>query len=789
MQVNTQPQLQEEESIDLLELFYKLWAHKWVFLFSGIIALSAALFYLRMSTPIYRVDAVVAVIEEGAQGKISGGMGQFSMSDMFAVSTPTENEIEALRSKNLLYAVVNELELYTAITREGFFRNTELYGNAPLRLGVSHPALLRDTLLMVEGVDAEECRVINDADSVITLRYGTSIPFCQGTLLISAPGSLPKGERLIVHFRNPRNLVNSLASRLTIAQIKKTNAVTLSLQESSVARGEAILAEMVRQHNLDKVNYDRRVGEKTNEFIVDRLRVIDGELSNIETSAETFKRQNEITDIPTEAGYLGENREKIKEQLFTCETELRMIAFIEEYLTDTNRSGYSILPENLILSDKSVSGGITQYNELILRREQLLQSAGSNSPLLVALDNQLAKLSESILQSIRNARSTLDIRVAQITSHQREVDHRISSSPSLEKEYRGIARRQELTEQIYLFLMQKSEETKIAMIALVGNVKIIDSPSSTGLPIAPRKPIILLAALILAFLLPAGYILLREMLNIYVRSKKDFERYPQLPFVGTVMLEGTEKSTRDNYNFGFDSRMRFESFSLIQENLKFSGLTGERNVLLVTSSVSGEGKSFCSSNLAYNFAKMGKRVLLIGTDMRKPTLHRIFGLSKQGGLSEYLAGIKTNLTELIKPVRFCDNLFVLTAGSIPPNPTVLLSSVHMEELIARVRREYDYVVIDASPIMLVPDAVVLARHVDTTLYVAGAGILSKKQIPQLVQMRSEGKLPNFTVLLNRVRTDAVGYSYGYGYNYGYGYGYGYGGYGYGRQSSKKQTIS
>lgn len=760
-ETNKQQTSSQGEAIDVKKIILQIWQSKWWYILSGVVLLAAAVLYVKITSPVYEISATIAVEEESSGSLLSGSFGDFGMGDMFGGNSDTEDEIEALKSKNLIRTIIRSNDLYLRVEKKELLRNVLYYKDAPIQMAVSDMDMLVDTTLTMKVLSPTQVEIKNGKDSTFTYKLGTSMPFIDGTLLITATEQLETGDKYTLIFREVERMVEDVSANLSIIQIKKTNAVTVTYRDAIKQRGIDFVNDLIDEYNAVQVGYDRRTGEKTMEFITDRLDVINEELLTIESDAELFKRDNELTDIVLEATILGESRVRVEQEVLVLKTQLQTIEYVAESLA--KEGVYELLPENASFNETSLNMGITMYNELVLRRSQILQNAGETNPLIKTIDIQLQQMSQNIQRSMDNAKATLTIQLAQLEGEQRKVDGRITSAPTLEKEYRSIARRQLLTEQIYIYLLQKKEETEIAMIGLVGNIKMIDDPVASRKPVSPRPLITLFIAMVVAFIIPTAFVFGLDYFDDKVRSKTDIVS-AGLPFLGSVLMEGSKKDK--NYHFCFDNRIRFECFSLVRENLKYSVPSDSSIVLLVTSSIPGEGKSFCSSNLAYNYASVGKKVLLIGSDMRKPTLHKIFGLKMRGGLSEYLAGIVASPNDAIQPSGISDNLSIMTAGSIPPNPTVLLNTPRMTELIEFARNNYDVLVIDAAPVMAVPDPIVLTAHSNAVVYVSGAGVLPKVMLEEVTKFTADNKLNKVGILLNQVKASTNSNEYHYGYGYG-----------------------
>ncbi|MFI3317577.1 MAG: polysaccharide biosynthesis tyrosine autokinase [Rikenellaceae bacterium] len=754
----------EVEEIDLVDLVKKLWAKKLWFVLSGSVCLLFAILYLLTATPKFSVGAKVAVVSDQGSSLAAGLMGDIP-SALFSGNSVTADEIEALGSKNLLRNVVANLELYQEVYLDEFFRDKLLYDHEerPLLIDVSDPNMLCDTLFKVKAISSSELEIKNQKDSIFTYKLGSPLTIAEGVAItISATDMLDDESQYTIKLYKREKLIKEMSRRLNLTQIKNTNTINVSYLTQNIQKGIDIVNELISEHNNAKINYDRRLSERTNTFIQKRLEVISADLKATEADIEKFKSENNLTDLAMEAQVVVASLDKTQQLAFEIETQIRMMDFVYESLSKS--SNYDIIPENLGIASEGITSGISNYNELVLERDEMARNSGESNPIVKNLDARIAKLSLSIRQGIRNMQSTLKIRLSQTKSQEDSVLNKISASPGFERIYRDIARRQALIENTYIFLLQKSEEAQISIIAMSGNIKIVDDPIAyEDERASPSLMMTMLIAMILAFIFPAGTIIAMDLLDDKIHSKKDFEN-SSLPILGSILLEG--KNRDKSWKITFDNRIRFEGFSLIRENLKYSLPTNQTSVILVTSSIPGEGKSFCSSNLAYNYATLGKKVLIIGADMRKPALHEIFNKSKRKGLSEFLAGITKRPEENIQPSGANENLYVLTAGNIPPNATVLLNSERVNELLEYAKANFEVVIFDASPTMLVPDALILAKSADAVVYVVGADVATKSVIGDIEQYSTDGRLPKVGIIVNQVKNSADG---GYGYGYGYGY--------------------
>lgn len=655
---------EQEDVIDLRKLFYKILAHWGWFIISVPLCLAAALLFCLIKTPVYDIHSKV-MISDTKKGELGSSIMVKELGLSPAGDVYVENEMVELQSKNLMREVVQDLELNIRYTREGILRDIELYKDSPVKILIDHPEYIKDTCLYVILQENNEITLTAPDGQVIREgHFSERIPIGDYYISVEKNEAYTGKEltKIRVNLDSHEKATKSFYKRLTITPLEKnTNAIRISLNDPIPSRGIELVHALVDRYNKNGIADKQVVSAKTVEFINTRLKVINNELGTIENDAERFKRTNKLTDITSDAAFAMERKKMANAELLKVQTELDVVRSIR-LLTEKNDEGeFSLLPENMGLTDDGLNNALARYNEMILRREKLLLSARENNPIVTGMDMQLRNLKSSIRESIENVENGLIIKINSLQRESLSVDERLTSVPTQEKQYRAIAREQELKENLFLFLMQKREEAEIAKLVYVPTAKIIEDPDAGEGPVSPKKSLILLFGCMLGVFIPVGIILGRDMLDTKVRNVEDLERVVRLPLLGTFPEIEKEKVKIEEEDF-----LQSESMHLIREKLNYILKQQKSPVIMVTSTIPGEGKSLVATHLANAYSKAGNKVLLIGCDLRNPSLHNFLENKSNEGLSAYLAGLVDDPDKLI--YRASDELDVLFLGGYPTQP-------------------------------------------------------------------------------------------------------------------------
>ena len=609
-----------------------------------------------------------------------------------------------------------------------------------------------------------------DVDSV-TLQDGTKVP------------RLEKNVRHITATINkPMRVAKGYCSNLSIAPTSRTTSVAvISLKNSSLQCGQDFINQLLEMYNRNTNNDKNEIAQKTAEFIDERISIISKELGSTEADLETFKRDAGITDLTSEAQIALAGNAEYEKKSVENRTQISLVNDLRKYLKGNE---YEVLPSNVGLQDAALIGAIERYNEMLVERKRLLRTSTENNPAIVNLDTSIRAMKANVQATLEGTLQGLMITKSNLDREASRYSRRISNAPGQERAYVSIARQQEIKAGLYLMLLQKREENAIALAATANNAKIIDEAIADDTPVSPKRSMIYLIALVLGVGIPVGIIYLIELTKFKIEGRADVEKLTSVPIIGDIPLTD-EKNDKNGSIAVFENKnnLMSETFRNIRTNLQFM-LDNDQKVILVTSTVSGEGKSFVSANLAISLSLLGKKVVIVGLDIRKPGLNKVFHLSnKEKGITQYLSNPETDLMELVQPSDVNKNLFVLPGGAVPPNPTELLARNGLDKAIEILKQNFDYVIMDTAPIGMVTDTLLVGRVADLSVYVCRADYTHKAEYTLINELAIEKKLSKLCTVINGVdlKKRKYGYYYGYGkygkyYGYGkrYGYGYGYG---------------
>ncbi len=570
---------------------------------------------------------------------------------------------------------------------------------------------------------------------------------------------------------------------LSIAPTSKTTSVVkIALNNSSTLRASDFINKLIEVYNINTNNDKNEVAQKTAEFIDERIAIISKELGSTEQDLETFKRTAGITDLKSEAEIALSGNAEYEKRRVENQTQINLVKDLQRYLQG---SEYEVLPSNVGLQDAALAAAITRYNEMLMERNRLLRSSTEDNPTIINLTSSIHAMRTNVVASMDATLKGLQITKADLQREAKRFSQRISDAPTQERQFVSIARQQEIKAGLYLMLLQKREENAITLAATANNAKIIDAAIPDEAPVAPKKMMILLVALVLGMGIPVGVIYLISLTQVTIEGRADVEKLTTLPVIGDIPvadgLKGSSIAVFENQN-----NLMSETFRGIRTNLQFLLEEGQK-VIMVTSTVSGEGKSFVSANTAISLSLLGKKVIIVGLDIRKPGLNKVFNLStKEQGITQFLTNPKRNIMELVQQSDINANLFILPGGAVPPNPTELLARKGLEEAIEQLKQHFDYIVLDTAPIGMVTDTQLISRTADLTMYVCRADYTRKSEFALVNELATTNKLPRISIAINGLDLKKKKYGYYYGYGkygkyYGYGKRYGYG-YGYGEQS-------
>ena len=786
----------DEEKVNYQEILFKYIIHWPWFVASVLACLVGAWMYLHFQTPVYQVSASIMIKDDKKSGSGNAAdIESLGLGGMITSAQSIDNEIEVLRSKTILKEVINNLELYITYYDEDEFPKKELYKTSPVVVNLT--AQEADNLSDVAFVNM---KLAPEGGLDVNLRVGVYdynkhfdklpavLPTDAGTFGFTLRDSLSNGR---VEGQNTIRNISAIVSQpfvvakgyqgvLNIAPTSKTTSVAVvSLMNTNIQRGQDFINKLMEMYNRNTNNDKNEVAEKTKEFINERIKIIDEELGSTEDKLEAFKRNAGLTNIGSDAQLAVEGNAEYERKRVENGTQINLIRDLTKYINNPSNE-YEVLPANIGLSDNGLTTQIDRYNELIFERKRLLRTSTENNPMIVNLDTSIRAMKANVQAAIDGTLQGLLIVKADLDREASRFSRRIDA-PGQERQYVSIARQQEIKAGLYLMLLQKREENAITLAATANNAKIIDEPVAEGGPVSPKPKMIYMIALVVGVGLPVGVIFLLGLTKFKIEGRGDVEKLTSLPIVGDVPL--TDEKTGSIAVFENQNTLMSETFRNVRTNLQFILENGQK-VILVTSTVSGEGKSFISSNLAISLSLLGKRVVIVGLDIRKPGLNKVFNIPrKEQGITQYLSNPEKNLMDFVQPSDVSKNLYILPGGTVPPNPTELLARDGLDKAIEILKKNFDYVILDTAPVGMVTDTLLVGRVADLSVYVCRADYTRKAEFTLINELAADNKLPNICTVINGLdlQKNKYGYYYGYGkygkyYGYGkrYGYGYGYG---------------
>lgn len=756
-------------------------------------ALVGAFFYLKTQTPLYTVSSSVLIKNENSKPGNSGA----SLADLGFVTSSTQNfdnELEILRSRTLLKKVVTDLDLYISYTLPGTFRPTELYKQSPVKVWVTPEEADRlgsaKVDLHFKQNQLYEVTITHNAQEwkkvIEKLPAVFSTP--AGVFTFSADSLQPAShvpELIEATITSPNWIAASFRGRLNVAATNKTTTIAqLTLTDSQVARGTDFLNKLVELYNEEGNNDKNEVAAKTAEFIDERINIINHELGTTESELASFKQRAGVVDIANDATQAAGEQANYERAYAENEVQLSLMNHLKNHILSTENQ-YEVIPANIGLTNGDLNTVVERYNEMLIERKRLLRTSHEDNPAVQSLNASIEVMRNSVMAAIQTAEKGLQINRQALKTQTRKFAGKVSDAPVQEKEYLSMSRQQEIQANLYLMLLQKREENNITLASTANNARVIDEPLAGG-QVSPQSSQIYMMALVLGLGFPVGILFLWGLLQFKIKTRADVERITRLPIIGDIPLTEEAKDNaivvRENRN-----ELMEEIFRSVRTNVQYM-LSEGQEVILFTSTTSGEGKSFSAGNLACSFAFMGKKIVIVGLDIRKPGLNKVFQLSHKGvGISQYLADPgHTDLLSLCQKSTVSDNLYILPGGSIPPNPTELVARKALDQAINILKEHFDYIILDTAPIGMVTDTQLIARIADLSVYVCRSGYTAKSEFKLINALKEEGKLPHPCILLNgidmnqRENGSYYGYGkygkygkYGYGKKYGYGYGYGY----------------
>lgn len=800
---------QERQSAFDFAVLYRTIILNWYwFILSLVICGGLGAIYLRYATPKYQSTAKLLIKDDDSNSKRGQSLQNMTNLGIISNSAGIDNEMEILTSHSIAEDAIRDLKLYVDYSTKGRIKDIILYRDQPLNVDIDRAHLEKlnqpvdltitrnGTTYIVSGtysVPTDE----NESEGPFSLnRKFTSLPATiatrAGIITISSNNghSLHDGQTLKVEVLSPKMASNKYVGELQVAQTSKTTSIAqLQLTDEVPQRSIDYLKQLAIVYNR-QANEDKNiVALRTEKFINSRLQKINAELGKTEGQLQNYKQQNGMVELKLNAGNAVTNQNESELKLADMQTQIELFSTIAQEVESSSRNLSQVIPSNVGLDDQSSTSLINKYNELVLERNRLLRSASENSPVVEPLTAQIRELNGNIRRAISTARQNLQIQRDALAAQVSKFNEQVAETPQQERMLTQIGRQQEVKSGLYLMLLQKREENSISLAATADKGKLIDDPQLVG-KISPKSAIIMLIALLLGLAIPALVIFLLQLFRYKIEGHEDVARLTKLPIIADVAIaSNTAKGKADIVVHENQNNQMEEIFRSLRTNLQFMLHEGQK-VVLFTSSTSGEGKTFTAANLSVSFGLLGKKVILVGLDIRRPRLAELFGINDhRHGITNLLvkdAPTAADVQEQILPSGVNKNLDLLMAGPIPPNPAELIARSSLEAIIKALKDKYDYIMIDTAPVGLVTDTLQIARVADASIYMCRADYTPKSNFELINALANEKKLPNMAMVLNGIDMSKKKYGYYYGYGrYGkYGrYGRGLGSYGYGKNGN------
>lgn len=759
----------QNESLDLkveLQRYLRWWP---LFIVSLFIALFIAWVYLRYAAPQYLTSSSLYVkIQSAKRGEIMGVKDFQNMALPSGLMTNVvDNELSILKSKPLLENVVKEIGLEVKVIKIGEFKDTELYEKAPFSgsiIKLNEPRYFKSDTYSISP-DAKNGFILKNEKSIIKGKFSEPLKMNWGWIVLNRNTNFSFVNPLTVSFINPRIVVNQLEASITLSiPEEKSNIIELSRKGTNPIRSERILNELMSQYNIDAIKDKNEEALATAKFIDQRLEVITKELGGIEDKKESFKEANKIADLQSQAQLNLQNASENTKKIMEMSTQLEMVNSVLKIASTSGNE--QLLPTNLGMPS-ALDEMVGEYNQLVLSRNRTLRQATPSNPAVLQFNREIVAMRDLIKENLKKSQVNIQMGIGQLKDQMDKSREALGIFPMQEKLFRSIERQQNLKESLFLYLLQKREETAIALSANTQKAKIVNPAYTSDTPISPNRKNVYLFSLVSGLLIPLVFLFIIFSLDTKIHDRREIRKVlPEIPVVGEIPNAGDieDAVVKRNDLTGFA-----EAFRIMLTNMKFlvkDKKEGEAVVIMVSSSIKGEGKTTISTNTALTLAQ-NRRVLLIGADLRNPQLKRFTSHAKKG-LSDFLASNEDEATleSFIETSTLNPNLDILPSGTIPPNPTFLLSSTNMEKIYRALKSKYKYIVFDTAPMLLVSDSFHLIQYTDLLLYVMRADFTEIDMLEVASEINAEHAEGKLAIVLNDVKNRNISH---YDKKYGYGY--------------------
>jgi capsular exopolysaccharide synthesis family protein len=759
-----------------IELFLSYW--KWIVL-SVIVCLLSGYAYLRYADYEYKANATIKIQEENESAKLPS-IEEMSSTGLFSGgSDKIKDEIQVIQSRTLIENIVKNLKLNIRCFEQGKIKEKEVYLNPPIRLSFFENDSVISTVkkvLFLKIKSSNEYLLFEDNGKSIIDRddnegkvyaFGDKIETTFGGIVLIPnvkPYSPKIGSNLKITITPIKTIVNAYQKAVIISTSKGSTVLKLELKETVAQKAVDFLDQLIIEYNRDVLADKEAVVKVTSDFITDRLRRVSEDLEQVDYTAEELQKKNNLTALNAQDNLNLQSGQQLQNEIASTTNSIQLVEFLQEEL-DSKYKTSDMLPSASGIGDANTTQVIKSHNELVAQRDRLLRNSSATNPVVIQLNNQIETLKLNLENSLTNIKETSELTLNNLNKENSRIRGQLYQAPTKARQFRNISRQQDIKESLYLYLLQKREESAIRLGMYAASAKIIDTAYSSYKPVAPNVTITYLASFIFGLILPIGFIYLVDLLDTKIYQKADLVGIIDIPYLGDI----PKSSKKIKVVKKVDYSPKAEAFRIIRSNIDFmlKDVQGRSKKLFVTSTKAQEGKSHTSINLATSIAYSNKSVLLIETDIREPKILEYLGLKEESkiGLTDYIADTSIKPEDIV--LKHKDNAFldIIPSGTIPPNPSELLMSDRVEELFNHFESKYDYILADTSAVGLVSDTLLISKFADMFIYVVSADGVDRRQLVHVAQtLYDEKRLPNMTLLLNSVKAGKKGYGYGYGNN-------------------------
>jgi tyrosine-protein kinase Etk/Wzc len=741
----------------------------WVII-SVAVALVGAYVKLRYTTPIYSTAGKLLVTSQSPYG--GGGGDKFD--DIFMLQQRVDklnDEIEIIKSRNMATRVINSLGLQKQVYNVGKIRTSVIYsGIVPFNFDVFSIADSSQGFSVgITFIDDMRFRV-NEQTQSHTINEVIAMPNFTFRITPNGKDRHIFGNEFVVSWQPAENMAIGLSSAINVVRMNEaTNVVNLSYSSENPMLAADVVNSYMKVYQQSNMEDKKRIAANTLAFIDEQLDTVFHELGGVEKNLQSYREKNRVFNPEAQTQLFLDEYSKGNKEQAEWEVKLKVTDYLINYLSD-NKNQHNVIPSTLGIQEPALLQQVTELNKLQLERETAIKNTPANNPRILGMESAIEKLRLDMIETLKNVRHTQVLAMEELSGKTHEANRAISAIPAKEKQLLEVTRQQAILQELYQYLLQKKLETAIASASTISNIKVLEPALKSDVPISPNKKGFYIIAIFLGLAVPVGIIFLLEFLDDKVKGKREVQQDTDAPILGEIGhadSDGALVVTRNN------RKIVAEQFRIIRSNLQYILPKVDKPVLLVTSSFSGEGKSFVSTNLGSVLAISGKRTVILEFDIRKPKIMKGLGMHERKGITNYIVG-SVGLNEIINPVSDVENLYVISCGPVPPNPAEILLDPRVDELFHELRKQFDAIIIDSAPVGLVSDANTLGRYADGTIYIVRHKYTLKKQIQMIDDIYKQSRLPHLSIVINDISArGGYGGYYGYG-SYGYGYGYGYG---------------